>query len=78
MADLCAIEFVYKGRLCGLEYRADSWEDAEAKLQAIKETGRVVGYPCWTIPFPVIPFLPKPIAFAIGNILVRIFMRFNR
>ena len=66
------IDYDYNGKLQSFHCWADSREDAKARLEAIKETGRVEGYPVWTIPVPLPLSTPRPILRVIGDILVRI------
>ena len=39
------IEFKYKFKLCGWHIPASSIEEADEMLEAIKQTGKVVGHP---------------------------------
>ena len=68
----CGIDYDYNGKLMTFQCYAYSWEDAEARLQAIKETGRVGGFPVWTFNLPLPPSTPKPLLRMIGDILVHI------
>jgi len=36
--------YSYKGRCCGEDFKANSMEEAQARLQAIKETARLDGH----------------------------------
>ena len=67
-----ATEYMYKGGRWSFSFQAESVEDAEARMAAIRETGVVLGWPCYTIPVPVPESTPNLILHMIGNILVRI------
>ncbi len=68
----CAIDYYYNGKLQSFQCRADSWEDAKARLEAIRETAWVEGFPVYTIPVPLSDSTPKLVLHAMGNILARI------
>ena len=69
---MALIDFEHGGKLRSFKIYANSLEDARARLEAIKETGRVEGFPVWTIPVPLPTDTPKHVLHTIGDILVRI------
>lgn len=73
----CLIDYEYNGKVQSFKCYAYSWDDAKARLKAIKETGRVEGYPCYTIPVPLSRSTPKSVLHTIGDILVRIVALFK-
>lgn len=42
------IHFEMDGTSYGFVMPAESWKDAERRMQAIRLTGRVAGWPCYT------------------------------
>lgn len=68
----CVIDYYYNGKRQSFQCRADSVDDAKARLEAIRETAWVEGFPVYTIPVPLSDSTPKPVLHVIGNILVRI------
>lgn len=60
----CTVHFQMDGKSYGIVMPAESWEDAERRLAAIRLTGRVEGFPCYTVKMPgplaylALPFMP--------------------
>jgi len=72
-----ATEYIYKGGRWSFDFQAESMEDAEARMEAIKETGVLLGWPCYKIPVQFPESTPKLILHTIGDILVRIVALFK-
>ncbi len=47
-----AIEFVMDGKRYGATLPAESFADAEKRMAAIRMSGKVNGWPCYSIPLP--------------------------
>lgn len=60
----CAVTFRMDGKDYGFAMPAESFEDAERRMRAIRLTGRVVGWPCYSVRMPslvaylLLPFAP--------------------
>lgn len=53
-----ALEYEMDGKRYAFNIRATSIDDAEARLRAIRMTGKVNGWPCYSVK------LPRPVAYA--------------
>ena len=70
MPQKCVIDYYHNGKLQSFQCYAYSWEDAKYRLESIKETAWVEGFPVYTVPILLPKSTPKPILRKIGNILV--------
>jgi hypothetical protein len=53
-----ALSYEMDGKRYAFSIRAESLEDAERRMRAIRSTGKVDGWPCYSVK------LPSPVAYA--------------
>jgi hypothetical protein len=56
MTKRALVTYRFGGGEYSLTFPADDWEDAEARLSAIRSTAKVTGWPCYSIPANALTF----------------------